>query len=96
LKIALHIFANGWKEKRIEWQRRGSDALVVHLAKSTEGKTGEGFAQELFDKQKPYFAEGLTKICEWRVDGVDSTDPLAAAEMQYESQIETQRRGTYK
>jgi hypothetical protein len=33
----------------------------------------------------------LTKICERRVDPVDSTDPLAAAGMQYESQIETQR-----
>jgi len=52
---------------------------VVHLAKSTEGRTGKGFAQDLFDKQKPYLAEGLTKICEWRVDQVDSTGPLAAA-----------------
>jgi len=74
----------------------GSDALVVHLAKSTEGRTGEGFARDLFDKQKTYFAVGVTKICEWRVDGVDSTDPLAAAGTQYERQIETQRRGTHK
>jgi hypothetical protein len=34
----------------------------VDLAKSTEGRTGEAFAQDLFDKQKTYFAEGLTKI----------------------------------
>jgi len=28
---ALRIFANGWKEKKIEgWHRRGSGALVVH------------------------------------------------------------------
>jgi hypothetical protein len=64
LKIALHTFANGWNEKRIEWQRRGNDALVVHLAKFTERRTSEGFAQDLFDMQKAYFAAGLTKICE--------------------------------
>jgi hypothetical protein len=34
----------------------------VDLAKPTEGRTGEGFAQDLFDKQKTYFAEGVTKI----------------------------------
>jgi hypothetical protein len=62
---------------------------MAMTAKSTEGRTGEGFAQDLFDKQKAYFAAGVTKICEWRVDRVESTGPLAQAGMQYESQIET-------
>jgi len=41
---------------------------MAMTAKSTEGRTGEGFAQDLFDKQKPYFAAGVTKTCEWTVD----------------------------
>jgi hypothetical protein len=44
--------------------------LAADLAKSTEGGTGGGFAQDLFDKQKPYFAAAVTKTCEWTVDQV--------------------------
>jgi hypothetical protein len=68
-------------------------------AKSTQDRTEEGFVQDLFDKQKAYLAAGVAKTCEWRVESNRlgrSTDPLAAAEMQHESQIETQRGGTYK
>jgi hypothetical protein len=45
----------------------GSDALVVQVTKSTEGRTVDRFAQDLFDMRKAYFAAGVTKICEWRV-----------------------------
>jgi aldehyde dehydrogenase (NAD+) len=41
------------------------------LAKSTQGRTGEGFPQDLFDKQKAYFATDVTKTYEWRIDQLD-------------------------
>jgi aldehyde dehydrogenase (NAD+) len=41
------------------------------LAKSHQGRTGEGFAQDLFDKQKTYFATDITKTYEWRIDQLD-------------------------
>jgi aldehyde dehydrogenase (NAD+) len=41
------------------------------LAKSTQGRTGEGFAQDLFEKQKAYFATDVTKTYEWRIDQLD-------------------------
>jgi aldehyde dehydrogenase (NAD+) len=41
------------------------------LAKSTQGRMGEGFAQDLFDKQKAYFATDVTKTYDWRIDQLD-------------------------
>ncbi|HEY4047918.1 MAG TPA: aldehyde dehydrogenase family protein [Acidobacteriaceae bacterium] len=41
------------------------------LAKSHQGRTGEGFAQGLFDKQKAYFATDVTKTYDWRIDQLD-------------------------
>jgi aldehyde dehydrogenase (NAD+) len=32
---------------------------------------GEVSVQVLFDKQKAYFATGVTKTCEWRIDQLD-------------------------
>jgi aldehyde dehydrogenase (NAD+) len=41
------------------------------LAKSIHGRAGEGFAQDLFDKQKAYFTTDVTKTYEWRIDQLD-------------------------
>ena len=41
------------------------------LAKSHQGQTAEGFAQDLFDKQKAYFATDVTKTYDWRIDQLD-------------------------
>ena len=38
------------------------------LAKSTQGRAGEGFARDLFDKQRAYFATDRTKTYDWRID----------------------------
>ncbi|MCU1262828.1 MAG: aldehyde dehydrogenase family protein [Bryobacterales bacterium] len=38
------------------------------LAKFTQGRAGEGFAQDLLDKQKAYFATDVTKTYDWRID----------------------------
>ena len=38
------------------------------LAEFTQGRAGAGFARELFEKQKAYFATDLTKTYEWRID----------------------------
>jgi aldehyde dehydrogenase (NAD+) len=48
-----------------------AEAAAPDLAKSTQGRTGEGFAQGLFDKQKAYFATDVTKTYEWRIDQLD-------------------------
>lgn len=50
---------------------RAVEAPAPDLAKSAHGKTEEGFAQDLFDKQKAYFATDITKTYEWRIDQLD-------------------------
>jgi aldehyde dehydrogenase (NAD+) len=47
------------------------EASVPDIAKSTQGRTGVGLAQDLFDKQKTYFATDVTKTYEWRIDQLD-------------------------
>jgi aldehyde dehydrogenase (NAD+) len=47
------------------------EAPAADLAKSHRGRTGEGFAQDLFDTQKAYFATDVTKTYEWRIDQLD-------------------------
>jgi aldehyde dehydrogenase (NAD+) len=47
------------------------EAPVPDIAKSTQGRTGVGLAQDLFDKQKTYFATDVTKTYEWRIDQLD-------------------------
>jgi aldehyde dehydrogenase (NAD+) len=44
---------------------------VPDIAKSTQGRAGEGLAQDLFDKQKAYFATDVTKTYRWRIDQLD-------------------------
>jgi aldehyde dehydrogenase (NAD+) len=44
---------------------------AADLAKSHRGRTGAGFAQDLFDKQKAYFATDVTKAFGWRIDQLD-------------------------
>jgi hypothetical protein len=46
-------------------------APVPDIAKSTQGRTGEGLAQDLFDKQTAYFATDVTKTYDWRIDQLD-------------------------
>jgi aldehyde dehydrogenase (NAD+) len=41
------------------------------LAKFTQCRTVEVFAQDLFDKQKAYFATDVTKTYDWRIDQLD-------------------------
>jgi aldehyde dehydrogenase (NAD+) len=41
------------------------------LAKPNQGRTEEGFAQDLFNKQRTYFATDVTKTYEWRIDQLD-------------------------
>jgi aldehyde dehydrogenase (NAD+) len=41
------------------------------LAKFTQCRTAEVFAQDLFDKQKAYFATDVTKTYDWRIDQLD-------------------------
>jgi hypothetical protein len=45
-------------------------APVPDIAKS-QGRTGEGLAQDLFDKQTAYFATDVTKTYDWRIDQLD-------------------------
>jgi aldehyde dehydrogenase (NAD+) len=47
------------------------EVLAPALAKSIQGKPGEGFAQDRFDKQKAYFATDVTKTYDWRIDQLD-------------------------
>jgi aldehyde dehydrogenase (NAD+) len=47
------------------------EAPAPDLAKPIQGRAGEGFAQDLFDKQKAYFATDITKTYEWRIDQLD-------------------------
>src|ERR1700730_4775259 len=47
------------------------EVAASDLAMSNQGTTGGGFAQDLFDKQKEYFATDVTKTYEWRVDQLD-------------------------
>jgi aldehyde dehydrogenase (NAD+) len=47
------------------------EAPAPDLAKSIQGRAGESFAQDLFDKQKAYFATDVTKAYEWRIDQLD-------------------------
>jgi acyl-CoA reductase-like NAD-dependent aldehyde dehydrogenase len=44
------------------------EVRAPELAKSTQGRAEEGFAQNLFDKQKAYFATDVTKTYDWRID----------------------------
>jgi aldehyde dehydrogenase (NAD+) len=54
---------------------KGTDGAVEVAApdpaKSAKGSTGEGFAQDLFDRQTAYFATDVTKTYEWRIDQLD-------------------------
>jgi aldehyde dehydrogenase (NAD+) len=47
------------------------EAPVPDIAKSTQGRAGEGLAQDLFDKQKAHFATDVTKTYGWRIDQLD-------------------------
>jgi aldehyde dehydrogenase (NAD+) len=47
------------------------EVAASDLAKSNQGTTGGGFAQDLFNKQKAYFATDVTKTYEWRIDQLD-------------------------
>jgi hypothetical protein len=47
------------------------EAPAPDLAKPIQGSAGEGFAQDLLDKQKTYFATDITKTYEWRIDQLD-------------------------
>ncbi|MDT7816184.1 MAG: aldehyde dehydrogenase, partial [Acidobacteriaceae bacterium] len=47
------------------------EVAASDLAKSTQGSAKEGFAQDLFNKQKAYFATDATKTYEWRMDQLD-------------------------
>ena len=47
------------------------DVPAPDLPKSHQGQTAEGFAQDLFDKQKAYFATDVTKTYDWRIDQLD-------------------------
>src|ERR1700680_2571436 len=47
------------------------EVAASDLDKCTQGSAKEGFAQDLFNKQKAYFDTDATKTYEWRMDQLD-------------------------